>query len=79
MDSWVPRVLDLLREHTGDPWRVINLAITGGQFSDIVELFWPWDWPSPDGLAGDKFHPNEKGYGYMTDIIWPKVRAALDL
>lgn len=37
MDGWVPRVLELLRETTGEPWRVINLAITGGQFSDIVE------------------------------------------
>ena len=164
MDSWVPRVLALLREHTGDPWRVINLSITGGQFRDIVEhelprleelraagnspdlctmiagannimapatwlearsdlekiltslpgpavvarvgisspfktvmarrftstierigaerdfeLFWPWDWPSLDGMAEDKFHPNEKGYGYMTNIIWPRVQAALNL
>lgn len=163
MDGWVPRVLELLRESTGEPWRVINLSITGGQFSDIIEhelprlaelqsagaevdlctmiagannlmapatwldagsalekilralpdpsvvarvgissplntvmarrftgtierigterrfeLFWPWDWPSLDGMAEDKFHPNEKGYGYMTDIIWPRVQAILD-
>ena len=162
MDSWVPRVLDLLRERTGNPWRVINLSITGGQFSDIVkhelprlaelravgaepdlctmiagannimapatwlnarseletilralpdrsvvarvgvssplntvmarrftgtierigtrrdfELFWPWDWPSLDGMAEDKFHPNKTGYSYMTDIIWPKIQAAI--
>lgn len=164
LDSWVPRVLNLLRDKTGDPWRVINLSITGGQYSDIAkhqlpriddlhalgdvptlatmiagsnnlmapatwggandlleeilyalprrsvvarvgvsspmnslmarrftstiervgderdfELFWPWDWPSRDGMAEDKFHPNEKGYGYMTNIIWPSVQAALDL
>lgn len=163
LDGWVPRVLDRLRESTGEPWRVINLAITGGQFSDIVkyqlpridqleksgqtpslatliggannlmapgswrgakqqleqilyrlpersvvarvgisspfnsymarrftrtiekvgeernfELFWPWDWPSRDGMAEDKFHPSPIGYGYMTDIIWPRVQASLE-
>ena len=164
MDGWVPQVLELLRATTGDPWRVINLSITGGQFSDIIEyqlprlaqledegqfpmlctmiagannmmapatwksageeleqilyslprrsvvarvgvssafnsvmarrftniierigaerdfeLFWPWDWPSLDGMAEDKFHPSPKGYVYMTDIIWTRVRGALDL
>lgn len=164
LDGWVPLVLALLREATGDPWRVINLSITGGQFTDIIEhelprlreleaaghhpelctmiagannmmapatwkgsndlleqilyalptrsvvarvgvsspfnsimarrftgtierigaerdfeLFWPWDWPSLDGMAEDKFHPSPKGYGYMRDIIWERVQAALDL
>lgn len=164
LDSWVPHVLDKLRTTSGEPWRVINLSITGGQFSDVIryelprlaeletntdqpplctlivgsnnliapatwldasreleqiltslprrsvvarvgvskafnsvmarrfnhtinrvgterdfELFWPWDWPSLDGMAEDKFHPSPKGYGYMTDIIWPRVKASLDL
>ena len=164
LDSWVPKVLELLQEETSDPWRVINLSITGGQYSDIIqyelprlaeledagqplalctmiagannllapatwkgasdeleqilytlprrsvvarvgvssafnsvmarrftrtierigaerdfELFWPWDWPSLDGMAEDKFHPNPKGYGYMTNIIWERVQTALDL
>ena len=164
LDGWVPLVLDLLCERTGDPWRVINLSITGGQFTDIIahelprlaelesaghrpelctmiagannimapatwkganelleqilyalptrsvvarvgvssplnsimarrftstierigaerdfELFWPWDWPSLDGMAEDKFHPSPKGYGYMRDIIWERAQAALDL
>lgn len=164
LDGWVPLVLNMLRERTGDPWRVINLSITGGQFHDIIdhelprlraleaagqspdlctviagannmmapatwkgandlleeilyalprrsvvarvgvssalnsimarrftgtierigderdfELFWPWDWPSLDGMAEDKFHPSPKGYRYMTDIIWERIQAALEL
>ena len=159
-DSWVPNVLDRLRHHTGEPWRVINLSITGGQFSDVVahqlpridqlsaaghepalataiigannllsprtwrganaelreilhrlpsrsvvarvgisspmnsimarrfthtiekisaergfENFWPWDWPSRDGMAEDKFHPNPTGYEYMADLIWDPLLA----
>ena len=161
-DSWVARMADRLRVNTGHPWRVINLSMTGGQFSDVLEhqlpryeslvardndvalvthlagandlnapitwsetlhrldeiierlpshavigrvgassklnsfmgrrinarldaaeaelpahLFWPWAWPSRDGLAGDKFHPNEIGYGYMLDIIWGAIEASL--
>lgn len=164
MLGWVPQVLDQLRSDTGDEWRVINLAITGAQFGDIVthelprvdelrsaghhpalmtllagannlmapntwptavgslqtvldhlaersvvarvgidspansvmartfnraiesvaanksfELFWPWSWPSRDGMGEDKFHPGPKGYGYMTELIYPAVRRALDL
>lgn len=162
LDSWIPQVLERLRSATGDPWRVVNLAITGAQFGDIVEhqlprigelraagneptlmshlagannlmaphtwpsakddlrtildtlgarsvvarvgidsagnsamartfnrsitaaavdkrfeLFWPWSWPSRDGMAGDKFHPSPKGYGYMADIIFPRVLASI--
>lgn len=164
MQSWVPLILERLRSKSGEPWRVINLSITGGQYSDIIEHqlprieqlqsaghtpalctliagannlmspaswrgangelkhileampdpavvarvgissplnslmarrftgtierisqdrgfqnFWPWDWPSRDGMAEDKFHPNAAGYGYMVDIIWEPMRAALDL
>lgn len=160
--SWVPLVHERLRGHTGDPWRVINLAITGAQFGDIVrhelprvdqltdaghqvdlvthlagannlmapatwpnasndlriimdaipprsvvarvgvhhaantlmarhfnriieasarekqfELFWPWKWPSLDGMGDDKWHPGPKGYGYMADILFDRVTASL--
>jgi len=164
VEGWVPLLLERLREETGEPWRVINLAITGAQFGDIVndqlprvqtlrgsgqspelmtllagannlmapnswlgafdeldrildslpegrsvvarvgvsnpmnslmarkfnarieaaaavqdfQLFWPWDWPSRDGLGADKWHPNEKGYGYMADLIWPCFTNVLD-
>lgn len=163
-DGWIPQTLERLHTSTGDPWRVINLGITGAQFIDIVEyelprleqlrssghepslvthvagannlmapaswpgtlghvqtilsaipddsvvarvgvssafnslmarrinaaldrsarerplhLFWPWDWPSRDGLAGDKFHPSAKGYGYMTDLIFPRIEESLGL
>lgn len=162
LDGWIPRLLDRLRSATSDPWRVINLSITGAQFSDIIEhqlprleevqragqapalvthlagannlmapaswsrtlrdvrtildalpehsvvarvgvssrfnsvmarqingviedrartrpfhLFWPWDWPSRDGIGEDKWHPGPKGYGYMTDVIFEQVRTSL--
>jgi lysophospholipase L1-like esterase len=164
LDGWVPRMVARLREHTGEPWRVINLSITGAQLSDIAEiqvprmhelddaghtprlvthlagandllaphtwpraadtarhvmrslpadsvvarvgtssrvngfmarmltgiiedhaqhrpfhLFWPWAWPSRDGLAADRWHPGPKGYGYMVDLIWEPVSRALGI
>lgn len=164
LDSWVPITLERLRNESGEPWRVVNLSITGGQYSDVIEHqlprigqleaaghtpalctmiagannlmspsswrganselehilnelpdpsvvarvgissplnsimarrftstiervshergfqnFWPWDWPSRDGMAEDKFHPNALGYGYMTDLIWPPIKTALNL
>ena len=36
LDGWIPQVLERVRSATGEPWRVINLGITGAQFSDIV-------------------------------------------
>ena len=161
-DGWIPQVLERLRVSTGDPWRVINLSITGAQFEDIVthqlprigelveagqspllmthlagannlmapgswasattdlktildalsprsvvarvgvhhaansmmarkfnriienhaaakdfELFWPWKWPSRDGMGADKWHPGEKGYGYMADAIYQRINASI--
>jgi lysophospholipase L1-like esterase len=161
-DGWIPRVRDRLRSSTGDPWRIINLSMTGAQFSDIAnvqlsrlselvsaghsatltthlagannlmapntwptalrdlntildalpehsvvarvgvsspfnsllargftraierageekafQLFWPWDWPSRDGMGEDKWHPGPKGYGYMADAIFDKIAASL--
>lgn len=162
-DGWIPRMLERVRDHTGEPWRVINLSITGAQLSDILSiqlpritelrsrghepaivthlagandmisfkkwptsignmrrvldslpshsvvarvgdpfpkggfmarrvnqlierqaaerpfhLFWPWMWPSRDGLAGDKWHPGPLGYGYMVDLIWEPMVEALE-
>ena len=163
-DGWVPRMVDRLRDHTGEPWRVINLSMTGAQLSDVLQhqlpridqlhgaghvpslvthlagandlmapgtwfrtrstlrsvldtlpdrsvvarigvstplngmmaraltrmieqhasarpfhLFWPWAWPSRDGLAEDRWHPGPKGYEYMVDLIWEPVCASLGL
>ncbi len=163
-DGWVPRLLARLREHTGEPWRVINLSITGAQLADVRDiqlprieeltsnghrpalvthlagandlmapgtwfrtrstlrsvlhalpdravvarigvstplngmmaraltriieqhaearpfhLFWPWAWPSRDGLAEDRWHPGPKGYHYMADLIWEPVCRPLGL
>lgn len=162
LEAWIPQVLERVRDATGEPWRLLNLGVTGAQFGDIVahqlprldslraaghqpalvthlagannlmapgtwpstitnvrtivealpdhsvvarvgvssafnsimarringvleeaaaarplHLFWPWDWPSRDGLAADKFHPSTIGYGYMTDLIFPRVMDAL--
>ncbi len=55
--------------------RAIEKAAKDGQH----ELFWPWSWPSRDGIGDDNYHPGAKGYGYMADIIYPCVRAALGL
>ena len=34
--SWPHIVLARLREHTGEPWRLINLAMSGGRFLDVA-------------------------------------------
>jgi len=163
-DGWVPQMVDRLRSHTGEPWRVLNLSMTGAQLPDVLEhqvsrlnllrdagqppalvthlagandllapatwigtrqalgsvldslpdravvarigvstrfnarmarsltslieqqaalrpfhLFWPWDWPSRDGLAEDNWHPSARGYEYMLDLIWEPIRASLGL
>ncbi|MGI9604593.1 MAG: SGNH/GDSL hydrolase family protein [Acidimicrobiales bacterium] len=162
--SWLPRIIDRLRSNTGEPWRAINLSITGAQLSDVIDfqlprmdemrfsgheptlvthlagandlmapatwggtarrmrtiltalpdravvarvgkstplngamarmlnriiegqaehrpfhLFWPWDWPSRDGLAVDRWHPGARGYEYMTDLIWGPVSESLGI
>lgn len=161
-DSWVPRMLERVRQETGEPWRVINLSVTGAKLGDILHqqlprvadlrdrghapalvshlagandmislgswlstpytirnvldalpshsvvarvgdpfpkggfmartvnkvieeqaakrpfhLFWPWMWPSRDGLAEDKWHPGPTGYGYMVELIWEPLQRAL--
>ncbi len=35
--GWVPTVLKRLRDETGDPWRVIVLAMSGGRFRDVAD------------------------------------------
>ena len=40
-DGWVPRLLARLRAHTGEPWRVINLSITGAQLADVRDIQLP--------------------------------------
>ncbi len=161
-DGWIPRMIERLRSETSDPWRVINLSITGAKLGDIeslqlprldelvsaghqpglvthlagandmmslpqplrlpatlkrilralpdhsvigrigvaspinslmashltgmiedqaeqrpFHLFWPWDWPSRDGVGADRWHPGPKGYSYMTDLIWEPVQQAI--
>lgn len=153
--GYVPQVHARLREATGEPWRVLNLSITGARIVDVVDrqlpvaaalgvvaelvtcfvgandllfpwgigrarhharrlvdalpdatlqsrqgsgpisrpkaqavnsvlregaaagrlqLFNPWAWPSRQGAwAADRFHPNDVGYGHLTEAIWPAV------
>lgn len=35
--GWVHLVQEALRTRTGDPWRVINLSMSGGRFRDVTE------------------------------------------
>lgn len=35
--SYAARTLDRLRADTGEPWRLINLAMSGARFEDVVE------------------------------------------
>ncbi len=162
LDGWVPQMRDRLRNETGEPWRVLNLSITGARLADVetiqlprlaeieaagnraqlithlagandlmtlprpfslpptlrrildalpdhsvvgrigvaspinsfmarhltgiiesnaeqrpFHLFWPWDWPSRDGVGADGWHPGPTGYRYMTDLIWTPISASL--
>ncbi len=36
-NGWIHQVADQLRAETGDPWRVIVLAMSGGRFNDVVD------------------------------------------
>ncbi|MEL7209382.1 MAG: SGNH/GDSL hydrolase family protein, partial [Actinomycetota bacterium] len=157
--GYVPRVRTRLRERTGEPWRVLNLSVTGAKMADVVDrqlaawasvaveaqlvtsfvgandllypwgtdgavrdaerlvaelpvgtlqskmgggppsrpkasavndvlrsardrghldLFQPWDWPSMSGAwAADRFHPNDVGYGHLTEAVWKAVEPAV--
>ena len=35
--SWAHTVLERLRETTGDNWRLVNLAMSGGRFADVSD------------------------------------------
>lgn len=35
--SWIMTVLDRLRQKTGEPWRLVNLAMSGGRFRDVSD------------------------------------------
>ena len=36
-NGWTHTVLDRLREATGQPWRIINLSMSGGRFLDVAD------------------------------------------
>jgi lysophospholipase L1-like esterase len=52
----------------------INREYRRGRDDGHVGLFQPWDWPTMRGAwAQDRFHPNDTGYEYLTEAIWPSV------
>jgi lysophospholipase L1-like esterase len=156
--GFVGLVHSRLRKSTGQPWRVLNLAMSGGRFSDVIDrqipmlhrlgvspdlvtcvvgsndVIWRlrsapvledahhlvrslpeqtllsevaftrnnrrrrvevnkilsngastahlhtlqiWRWPAPEGsLAPDNFHPNDRGYQQMADLLWGALEQA---
>lgn len=59
--------------------RRFNAKIEAAAAKKDFQLFWPWAWPSSDGLAADRWHPGPKGYGYMVDLIWPRIANVIDV
>jgi lysophospholipase L1-like esterase len=53
---------------------VLEAAVDTGRLS----LFQPWDWPSLRGAwATDRFHPNDVGYGHLTEAVWRAVEPVI--
>lgn len=40
-NGWTHTVLDRLRTTTGDPWRLVNLSMSGGRFLDVADRQMP--------------------------------------
>jgi lysophospholipase L1-like esterase len=78
-DSIVARVGERSALLGGAVPKVMNRTIEREAAHRPFHLFWPWDWPSRDGLAIDKWHPGPKGYDYMVELIWPAIAARLAL
>lgn len=36
-NGWTHLVLDRLRATTGEPWRIVNLSMSGGRFADVAD------------------------------------------
>jgi len=36
-NGWTHTVLERLRDTTGDPWRIVNLSMSGGRFLDVAD------------------------------------------
>jgi lysophospholipase L1-like esterase len=54
--------------------KVLQAAVTDNRLS----LFNPWNWPSMRGAwAEDRFHPNDVGYGHLTEAVWQAVEPAI--
>jgi lysophospholipase L1-like esterase len=40
-NGWTHLVLDRLRSTTGEPWRLVNLSMSGGRFADVADRQMP--------------------------------------
>jgi len=36
-NGWTHAVLERIREATGEPWRIVNLSMSGGRFADVTD------------------------------------------
>jgi hypothetical protein len=53
-------------------------VLSGAVEEGRLDLFQPWDWPSMQGAwAADRFHPNDLGYGHLTESVWRALARTL--
>ena len=57
--------------------RAINEVLRAA--GEQLTLFNPWRWPTRRGAwAEDRFHPNDVGYGYLTEAVWDAIEPEVD-
>lgn len=79
-NGWTHIVLDRLRTRTGEPWRIVNLAMSGGRFLDVAERQIPVlesKLALPD-LVTCVVGSNDLMWRRNTDAILGDARAAVD-
>jgi lysophospholipase L1-like esterase len=56
----------------------VNGVLREAETAGRITRFQPWDWPSMRGAwAPDRFHPNDVGYGHLTEAVWGAVQPSL--
>ena len=79
-NGWVPIVLERLRQRTGEPWRIINLAMSGGRFVDVAQRQIPVleDHLGSPQLVTCVVGSNDLMWRRNADAILADARAAID-